>query len=100
MGGIALNANMMNLLLPIFDLNSTLSMHAHYNQLMGTSTYFTMIVNASAALAFCWFLPFGKQQCHDWLQQWKKPMTGLFNLSFGGGVLFFSLTISMLSAIP
>jgi len=108
--GISLNANIMNLFVPIFDLNSilpvekyrnaSLSLHDHYNSLLGTSTYFTMIVNAVAALTFCWFLPFGRQQCHDWLQLWRKPQTGLFNLVFGGGIFLFSVTISMLSAIP
>lgn len=109
--GISLNANLMNVFVPIFSLNGIArtyqeakehdpAKHEYYNELLGTSTYFTMITNAVAALVFCWFLPVGKQQCHIWLAQWNKRRTAVFNLSFGWSVLFFSLTISMLSAIP
>jgi len=106
--GIALNANLMNMFLPVFKLNGIAPCyhkvndywHQHYNTLLGTSTYFTMGTNVVAALLFCWFLPVGKAQCHEWLAQWKRPITGVFNLSFGGCVLFFSLTVSLLSAIP
>jgi hypothetical protein len=108
--GIALNSNIMNLLLPVFDLNG-ISPRTHYdavdsatrdlyNSRMASATYFTIAVNASAALVFCWFLPKGKQQCHEWLAKWRRPATGVFNLSVGWVVLLFSLTISMLSAIP
>jgi len=114
--GISLNANLMNIFVPVFDLvgietnyhnisNPTNphydpSKHDHFNSLLGTATYFTITVNVIAALCFCWFLPVGKAQCHEWLGQWKNKRTGIFNLVFGGTVLFFSLTVSMLSAIP
>jgi len=109
--GISLNANLMNLFVPIFSLNGIApryqfakdhdpALHEHFNSLLGTSTYFVIITNAVGALCFCWFLPVGKKQCHEWLTQWKRNVTGIFNQTFGWGVLLFSLTISMLSAIP
>lgn len=106
--GIALNGNIMNFLLPIFGLNGIAPVYHtvdkaerdHYNDLLAKATYFTIIVNAVAALTFCWFLPKGKQQCHEWNALWKRPMTGIFNLSLGWIVLLFSLTLSLLSSIP
>jgi hypothetical protein len=106
--GISLNGNIMNFLLPVFSLNGIAPNyhhvdqveHDHYNTLLASATYFTIAVNAGAALVFCWFLPKSKQQCRDWYAQWQRPATGIFNLSLGWGVLLFSLTISLLSAIP
>jgi len=108
--GIALNTNLQNIFLPIFHLNGiapnyhkvdpTGPEHQHYNNLLNAATYFTIAVNGLAALTFCWFLPTGKQQCREWLTKWHHTGIGIWNLSFGGGVLFFSLTVSVLSALP
>lgn len=105
--GITLNSNLMNIFVPIFQLNGIEDkyhhepgMQEHYNALMGSSTYFTIGTNIVGALLFCWFLPIGKEQCHKWLAQWRNPLLGAFNVTFGACVLFFSLTVSLLSAIP
>merc|ERR1712139_605711 len=63
--GISLNANIMNIFVPVFSLHGIArcyhhvneNFHHHYNTLLSSSTYFTMLTNVVAALIFCWFLP-------------------------------------------
>jgi hypothetical protein len=109
--GISLNSNLMNIFVPIFHLNDIANNYQDakqddptkqeiYNNRLSSATYFTIATNIIAAILFCWFLPRGKEECHKWLAQWKKTLTGSFNIIFGGVVLFFSLTVSVLSASP
>jgi len=105
--GISLNTNFQNIFLPIFSLNGIASHYKNepanqpeYNSRLAASTYFTIACNVIGSMVFCWCLPKDKAQCKTWLGQWHYPLAGYWNLIFGGGVLFFSLTISILSALP
>ncbi|CAK9097558.1 Uncharacterized protein SCF082_LOCUS45763 [Durusdinium trenchii] len=111
--GITLNSNLQNLFVPIFDLHGIAQSYfptktnPHppqqlYNSHMAHATYFTMAVNLLGALTFCWFLPQQKEQCKDWAEDsiWKRPSVGTVNLLLGGGVLLFSVVVSLLSAFP
>lgn len=111
--GITLNSNLQNLFVPIFDLHGIAESYfpsirnPHppedlYNARMARATYFTMAVNLAGALTFCWFLPQQKEQCKDWAEDswWKRPSVGGVNLLVGGGVLLFSVLVSLLSAFP
>jgi len=111
--GITLNSNLQNLFVPIFNLhgisqdyfptktNPNPPQHI-YNTRMADATYFTMAVNLVGALVFCWFLPQQKHQCKEWAEDswWKRPSIGFFNVILGGGVLAFSVLVSLLSAFP
>ncbi|CAE8637009.1 unnamed protein product [Polarella glacialis] len=105
--GIALNTNFQNLFLPIFQLNGIpdlykkdLANRALYNSRLAAATYFTIVTNLVGSAIFCWFLPKDKAQCKTWFAQWQRKPTGVFNLAFGGGALFFSLVVSVLSGLP
>merc|ERR1711879_541045 len=105
--GISLNTNFQNILLPIFSLNGIAGHYesrpyhqGQYNDYLATATYFTIAVNVIGSLIFCWCLPRDKAQCKEWLARWRHTSVGVWNLVFGGGVLFFSLTVSILSALP
>lgn len=106
--GITLNTNFMNLLLPAFKLNgiantyhsADVATRDEYNHRLAFSTYFTICTNIIGAILICWFLPKDKAQCKARLTQWRMPQIGVFNLLFGGGVLFFSMTVSILSGLP
>jgi len=105
--GITLNTNIQNSLLPIFNLNGIAGAYkknpaeqGKFNARLAQATYFTMGANIVGCLVFCWFLPKGKAQVRTWFGQWHHSCVGVFNLVFGGGVLFFSLTVSVLSALP
>lgn len=108
--GITLNTNLQNILLPIFSLNgiaasyqadiSDPAKHSDNNRHLGIATGFTIGLNLMGCLIFCWFLPKDKAQCRKWLGQWHHTALGTWNLAFGGGVLFFSLAVSVLSAMP
>jgi len=118
--GITLNSNLQNLFVPIFGLNGIACNYfpphgpnaTHcpgpslprevYNVRMAHATYFTIAVNLVGALIFCWFLPKDKLQCRTWLvdSRWHRPAVGVVNLVLGGGVLFFSVVMSVLSTLP
>merc|ERR1712196_40131 len=102
-----LNTNLQNILLPMFSLNGIAGDYmkdpekkAENNQRLAIATCFTIGLNLVGSFIFCWFLPKNKAQCKTWFDQWQKPAVGAWNLIFGGGVLFFSLTVSVLSAMP
>ncbi|OLP98413.1 hypothetical protein AK812_SmicGene19129 [Symbiodinium microadriaticum] len=111
--GITLNSNLQNLFVPIFHLNGIAQAYfptpsdpsppqSEFNADMARATYFTMIVNLAGALTFCWFLPKQKEQCRKWAEDpvWRRPVVGTVNVVLGGGVLLFSIVVSLLSAFP
>ncbi|CAE6952585.1 unnamed protein product [Symbiodinium sp. CCMP2592] len=111
--GITLNSNLQNLFVPIFHLNGIAQAYfptpsdpsppqSEFNTDMARATYFTMIVNLAGALTFCWFLPKQKEQCRKWAEDpvWRRPAVGTVNVVLGGGVLLFSIVVSLLSAFP
>jgi len=105
--GISLSCNLQNIFFPIFSLNGIASNYEthpanrpDYNSHLAAATYFTIAVDIIGSLTFCWCLPKDKRQCRVWLGQWHHVSAGVWNLFFGGGVLFFSLTVSVLSALP
>lgn len=105
--GITLNTNLQNILLPMFNLDGIAADYAtdpakraENNRHLAIATGFTIGLNLVGCLIFCWFLPKNKAQCRKWFGQWHLPALGAWNLIFGGGVLFFSLTVSILSAMP
>lgn len=105
--GITLNSNLMNALLPMFDLTgfSKTAYNADpdmWNSRLSVCTWSTFAVNIVGALIFCWLLPKGKSECKAWLEdpRFKNCTVGTIGTLIGWGGFFFSMIVSVLSANP
>jgi len=108
---IALSSNLMNIFLPVFNLNeingsvydaADSALRSIYNSDMAGATYLTAVVNIVGVLVFMWFQPIDKAQCKEWLEdkRWHRPAVGILSLSIAVACFGFSTLVSFLSLFP
>eukprot|EP00928_Gymnodinium_smaydae_P081345 TRINITY_DN64891_c0_g1_i1.p1 TRINITY_DN64891_c0_g1~~TRINITY_DN64891_c0_g1_i1.p1 ORF type:complete len:613 (+),score=62.62 TRINITY_DN64891_c0_g1_i1:170-2008(+) len=112
---ITLNANIMNIFIPVFGLNG-ISSQTYFpcppdnpnpdqdgmNASMAHATYFTIVVNIVATLFFAVFFPKTKEQTREWREDvwWHKRWVGWVCVLLTGTGFTFSVVVSFLSLFP
>eukprot|EP00929_Paragymnodinium_shiwhaense_P113670 TRINITY_DN81964_c0_g1_i1.p1 TRINITY_DN81964_c0_g1~~TRINITY_DN81964_c0_g1_i1.p1 ORF type:complete len:683 (-),score=150.21 TRINITY_DN81964_c0_g1_i1:559-2607(-) len=111
---IALNTNLQNFFVPVFQLNGISSNtyfpcgdntnpdQAGMNSHMATATYFTIVVNVLGTILFAYFFPKSKAETHEWMnaKAWQNTAVGALGVVLGFGGFIFAVVVSFLSLFP
>lgn len=103
--GISLGANLQNVFVPVFSLNSIST--ATYtpsqdNPRLAGASYLTLGVNIVSALIVMWCMPKSQSETREWAKdlRWQRVSVGVAGLVTFSGAFIFSTLVSFLSIFP